>query len=178
MKKAYKAFVKQRQIVDELDAIDPEIIERVFGVTGKLEKEQFMVLASIVKSDTWMDNPILFENMILSINGISPSVYEYEGCNVNYLWYGLFLMKKYRPDLALGELVKGYIEFIHSEDGFYIFPKEAGMSPLVTDFLTEILEKFDTVGVFNEFKFTDNQASKLTDAVNYIQIKIKEDEII
>ena len=177
MKKAYKVFKEQREFIDDLDNLDPEIIPDLFNIYDKLEIEELMALAALVKTDSWMEDPVLFEDLVLIFNGISPSPLEFEGSSVNQIWYSLFLMRKFRPDLDLGELVKGYIDFIHSEEGFYVYPNEAQIKSKIIPILPQILEKINKPGQFDEFEFTDNQASKLTEAINYIQLKIKEDGI-
>lgn len=178
MKLAYKIFKENREFIDDLDNLDPETIPALFSLENTLEMEQLMALTAMVKNDIFMEDPVVFENLVLILNGISPSISEFETCTINHLWYALFLMKKFRPDLNFGELVKGYIDFIHTEGGFYIYPNEAQMkSPMKGPILSQILEKYNKTGTFDEFDFTDNQASLLTEAVNYIQLKIKEDEI-
>jgi predicted choloylglycine hydrolase len=176
MKKAYKVFKEYRPVLDELDFIDPEIIEDMFGLSDKLEQEQLMALVAMIKNDVWMDNPLVFEDLSLIINGIAPDILEFEGSTPSQLWYSLFLMKKFRPDLSLGELVKGYVEFVHAEDGFYLYPKEAGIKTPLKEYLPQILE-LTNKEIFEDFNILDNQASKLVEAIAYVKSKIEEDGV-
>lgn len=176
MKKAYKVFKSYRPLIDELDSIEPESIPSLFGLVDSLEIEQLMALTASVKTDRWMDNPLVFEDLILILNGVSPNIYEFEGCSTDQLWYGLYILAKFRPDIEFGELVRGYIEFTSSNEGFYIYPKESGMKSPIKETIPEIIRKIDN-DTFDESSVLDNQASKLYLIMEYIKEKIKKDEL-
>lgn len=175
MKTAYKIFTENKKELDELTSLNPEDIDKLYGKMSKLESEQLMALVALVKSDIWMITPLVFEDEVLIINGVSPDPLVLENSNSDQIWYALFVMNKIRPDMELGPLVKGYIEFVHSNDGFFIYPKESELKSKLEKFLPEILNDMETKTSFDATNIVDNQASKLYEALEYMKLKIVED---
>ena len=174
MKKALKTLKTYRAIIDDLDVINPEDINPMFHTHDALETEQLMALIALIKSDEFMENPLLFENLVLILNGYSPTFLEFEGVTPSQLWYALYLMKKFRKDLELGELVKGYVTFVSGNEGFCIYPKESGVKSPIHEYLSDVLDA-STKDILDEFNIIDNQASKLVEVIDYMRRKKNED---
>jgi hypothetical protein len=176
MKNAFLKLKKHRDAIDDLDCLNPEDVFPMFGISSDLEREQLMALVALIKSDIWMENPLLFEDMVLILNGISPSPLSFESVTCKQIYYALYVMKHFRPDLDLSELVKAYIEFEFSEEGFLVFPKESGMETPIKEYLHTILE-MTSKSSFSAENILENQASKLYESLAYTSRKREEDGI-
>jgi len=177
MKTAYKILKDNREFIDDLDALDPELISTLFGIHNSIEQEQLMALIAVIKNDSFEDDPLLFENLVLILNGVSPFMGEYETTQVEQIWYALFIIGGLRPTFTLNERVKGYIKFIHDDAGFYIYPKESNLKTPMQDLLPDIIKRTDK-REFLTFDISDNHASKLNEIIDYIDVKAKEDGVI
>lgn len=176
MKKAYKIFIEERELIDSHDVIDPELVPSLFGLQDSLEQEQLMALITIVKNDNVLSDPLLFENIVLILNGVPPEMVQFDGTTPSQIWYAVFILSKLRPDFKLSEIVKAYIEFIHSENGFFVYPRETGIKTPIKENLMKILELKDN-NEFSDFNFNERQASMLSEVLHYMDKKIEEDKV-
>lgn len=116
--------MKPHEILTVKEFYEPETIRFLFPQLTEEEQEQLQVLQALTYNLAFWQDPFVFENAVLSINGVKPEVGFMQGCTPTQIWYAAYLVNQAFPDREYEPEIKTYIRFMSNQQGVYIYPPQ------------------------------------------------------
>ena len=159
------------KMLDKFDELlEPETVRQLFPVMDDLEFEKLMALLTVKFSNTPFENFYVFENVIRAINGVIPDITIVEGAPPKWIWYGVQLMRKVRPEQEFSHEVVQYIKRIFADNGIFIYNPELETENPIYDNIVSIVQDDDNYPIEDK-DFISRQSIHFLTLKLYTKIK-------
>tara|TARA_Y100001963_G_scaffold85688_1_gene118477 strand:- start:1430 stop:1945 length:516 start_codon:yes stop_codon:yes gene_type:complete len=147
------------------DYVEPETIRDLFPQLSEREYNKLMALVSIKVSKAPFENFYVFENVIRAINDVVPDPSLVEGALPKWIWYGVKIMKKLRPEQEFSDEITQYIKRIFADYGIYFYNPELNINNPLLKQVKSIANDEDLLPITDE-SFKNRQA------IHYLSLEL------
>lgn len=127
------------ELAESLEVIEPETIRNQFPLLSDIEVEKLQVISLLRKSRAAYEDMHVFENIVLTLNGISPDVEKVEGCEPKHIWNAISIIKSLHKDaIELSHEILMYIKYIFNDNGLWFYPEDVGLE---NEILTQVTDR-------------------------------------
>ena len=120
------------------EPLEPETISQLNPTLTPQERELVLVTKVIRDTNFVHEDIDVFENAVMVINDITPSIYHMEGSKPEWIWRAVTAINTIRPDVEFSDEVLRYIKFTFNNDGIRFYPPNIGLDNPI---LEEVIEK-------------------------------------
>ena len=154
-----------KDLLEQDDIIEPEPLVQLFPDLESLDRQKLYVYRILRRTRAGYEDMDVFENIVLVLNDINPSVDSMEGTTPEQIWKAIGIITEIYPDVEFSHEIIMYIKMMCNEAGCYFYPENLGLD---NEYISSI-KKLAANGPFplNE-DFLGVQASKYLKIVNYL----------
>lgn len=109
-------------ILKEDDIVEPETVRHMYPNETDAEINKILAFVTLSKTRHFWENFLVFEKIVLALNGIMPDFNMLQGVMPEQIWYALEIAHKLYPTREYAPEILKYIEYICNEHGVYVYP--------------------------------------------------------
>lgn len=146
---------------------EPETLRQKYPSFSEEDINRLQAIFTIKNSNGVYEDFYVFENAVWALNGVIPDVDTFTPPPVPWIWYGLKLIKEYRPEMEFSEEIKKYIIIVSNSQGYAFYPPEIKYTDIYEEISKMIAAYEELDAAFGETEI-EIQAAKLLEINAYI----------